>query len=305
MEKFSYTKIDTFKQCPMKFKKKYEEGKYAFKSTLPLELGTITHKGKELVAQALIDGRQPDYGAVEQVVKEGYHDPGSTRNPRIAGTDELKERYFFEWVQKDRDSGLSYDDKLKIYFEQLPGLEHNPAWHPIACELPIDFVFDGKYRFTGFVDELEENQNGDLRIVDYKSSKKVYRDQEIKTPLQMVIYDLGIEKQRGIVPKEHVYDFMLIGKSQAACSKGYLKRGISKLAKLFEELEQCRITGHYIPKPSPLCHWCDYCGTNPNADEQFKLECRYHSLWTSTNKVYSVKQKYDPANEQKAEAFWF
>jgi hypothetical protein len=289
----------------MKFKKKYEEKKYSFKSSLAFEIGSIAHKGKELVAKALIEGDKPDYEHIKWIVENGCTEHGNTRNPRILGTKELKEKYFFDWIKTDDKSGLTYEEKLEIFFNALPLMEIDTIWKPIAIEMPFEFTYNEKYLMHGFIDKIDQNNEDDLRVVDYKSSKKVFDEKEIKTPLQMVIYDMAVQNKFNKTPIEHIYDFIFLGKEQRACSKGYLKLGQTKLDKLFDKLQECRHTGIYTPKPSPLCRWCEFCETNPDADEQLKYECQYHSLWTPSNKTFEVKKKFEAETEKKTTDFWF
>ena len=48
------------------------------------------------------------------------------------------------------------------------------------------------------------------------------------------------------------------------------------------------------PKPSPLCHFCDYCITNTNADPWNNMLCDYYSLWTREKKTFEVNKKWQP-----------
>lgn len=289
----------------MKFKIKYEDKKYPSANSLALEIGSIAHKGKELVAEALVRGEQPDYYYIKNIVENGYEDKENKRNPHITGVKELKEKYFSDWQTADEKSGLSYEEKLEIYFNGLFDTEQDKEWKPILVEAKFNFMFRDKYNFSGFIDKVDQNSLGDLRIVDYKSSKQLFEDKDIKTPMQMVIYDFGVEVNMGKLPIKHLYDFIFLGKTQPACSKGYLKRGETKLNKLFDRLENCRSTGLYEPKPTPLCHWCDFCKTNSNAVEQYKYECPYHSLWVPNNKTFEVAQKFNGMTATKTKDFWF
>lgn len=328
LEKASYSKLSTFEQCPRRFMYKYEQKKRSATTSLALEIGTISHYGKELVGLALIRGEKPDCEAIKQVVMNGYDEyiekivdengepvnelgdgcQSMTETVHVPGVIELKEKYFFEWYEKDNKSGMDYDEKLAIYFKNLDNFAHDTEWTPIACEPEFDFDFNGLFRLYGFIDRVDMNSAGDLRVVDYKSSKKVFDDKDIKTPLQMFVYTLAIEHMYGKTPVEHLYDFMFIDQVQSACSKGYYSRGMKKLLKLWEEICACRESGVYVPKATPLCHWCDYCRTNPNATDDFKDECMYFSLWTPNNRTFEKNKLYDVCageSENKAEGFWF
>ena len=312
LERISFSKLSTFEQCPRKFLFKYEQKKRSDTTSLALEIGTISHYGMELIGQALIDGRKPDYEHIKKVVMDGYDEKHENVTVHIPGVTELKEKYFFEWVEPDNKSGMNYDEKLKIYFDNLHKLEQDNVWRPVAVEPEFDFPYEGLFRLYGFIDRIDVNSAGDYRVVDYKSSKKLFDDKDIKTPMQMYFYTLAVEQMYGKVPIEHLYDFIFLGQTQNSCSKGYQVRGQKKLMKLWEALKECRESGIWKPMPSPLCHWCDYCKTNPNASDDYKQECTYFSLWSPHNKTFEKNKEFDAANartetevEKKADGFWF
>lgn len=288
----------------MKFKKRYEEKKFSSQSSLALELGTIAHKGKELVAKAIIDGDEPNYEEIKKIVHKGCEERERGKTKYLTGIDDLKKKYVLEWAALDEKSNLTYEEKLDKYFENLH-IQENDKWHPIEVEMSFSFPYRSKYLLTGYIDKIEQDGEGNLRVVDYKTSKKVYDEKDLKTPLQMVIYDLAVQDKYSKIPVEHIYDFIFIGKKQNACTKGYLKRGETKLGKLFSKIEECRETNIYVPNPSPLCHWCDFCRTNKDADDKLKNDCPYYSLWTPQNKTFSVNKEFDGEIEKKTGDFWF
>jgi len=322
LEKISYSKISTFDQCPRKFFLKYEQKKRSDAMTLPLEIGTITHYGKELIGQALADGQKPNYDEIIEIVMKGYDEQVekvvdengeqvSTKENEVVhvlGIRELKEKYFFEWLEKDDKSGMNYDEKLENYFGNLKNLELDHEWKPVAVEPEFDFSYEGLFRLYGFIDRVDVNTAGEYRVVDYKSSKKVFDEKYIKTPLQMFIYTMAVEHMFNATPVSHIYDFMFLDKMQSACSKGFYKRGTTKLLKLYDELIECRSAGTFKPKPSPLCNWCEYCKTSKSASDEFQNECPYYSLWTPSNKTFEVNKKFEAGvvePEMKSAEFWF
>lgn len=306
-EKFSYSKLDTFEQCPYRFKKKYEEKKRSFKGSIATDIGSILHKGKELVGMALIEDKVPNYEDIANIVLNGYDEEYTTKNgeqktKHIKGINEIEEEYFEDWSEPDNKSGMDYNQKIEIYFSHLKDLAKENNWKPIATEEEFNFPFRD-YILNGFIDRIDQNEDGNYRVVDYKSSKATYDDKKIKTPLQMFIYALAVENKFDELPIEFVYDFILLDKQQKACSQGYYKRGLRKLNRLFDDIEECRATGIYTPKPSPLCHWCEYCNTNSQADNKYKDECPYYSLWTPTNKTYEVNKEFNPKLANEIEEF--
>lgn len=308
-ESFSYSKLSTFDQCPHAFKLKYEDQNFSGATSLAMEIGTIAHKCKELVALCLIQGQKPDYLSIGDVLMQGFtphqQDPNSKDHgaAHLPGVQELKEKYAFNWYEPDNKSGLTYDQKVDIFLRNLPAMEQDPLWRPLAVEVPFSFQFEGRL-LSGFIDKVDISPNGALRVVDYKTSKALFDEKKVKTAMQMVIYSLAVQNLYRQFPAEHLYDFVFLGKTQLACSKGYLDRGKAKLRAWFTKIDACRASGSYPPRPSPLCHWCNFCATNTDADPRHKTLCSYYCRWTPINKTFEVAQRYTPG-QTASQNFWF
>lgn len=302
-ERVSYTKLSTFIQCPFKFQKLYEEKKRSKKSTLALDLGTLCHKGLEIVGEKLINGDVVLLDDILRATQEGYTDEN------IKGINELQSVYFEDWIAPDNKSGLSYPQKMENYKKALIEMAaDDDEWQVFATEHRFEFPITEDISLYGFIDRIDKRKSdGALRLIDYKTSKKVFMDKDIKTPLQMVIYAMAIEREFGVRPIEYRYEFILIDKKQPVLSKGFVDRGIKKILRTLDEILECRKENSFKPKPSPLCHWCDYCATNAQADNQYKHECPYYSLWTPSNKTFEVNCKWedDKRIEMAQNEFWF
>ena len=299
----SYSKLDNFKKCPMSHKLKYVDRHFSNKSSLAMEIGSIAHKGLEMKGDFIINGLPTDYEYIREIVMNGC-DEG--RGGHILGINELKKKYFEEFYEKDTKSGMNYDEKLQIYFENVLPTRMEDEWDILATEKRFEFVYDERVIIHGFIDRVDmlvKNGELHLRIVDYKSSKAVFRDTEIKTPLQHVIYDLGCLYLYKTLPEEHEYDFIFLDKKQGmedgVCSKGYLKRGIKKINSLLDEMDEMEREQSWCPKPTPLCYWCPFHSTSPNADPLFAGMCRWHSLWTPDNKNFGVLNKWGEEKPRK------
>lgn len=304
-ERFSYSKLSTYMQCPYRFKLKYDDKKYSTANTLALELGTLCHKGLEIAGQYLSGGLPVPVEDILCGLYDGYPDE------QILGVNALKRKYFEDWIAPDTKSLLTYEDKLENYEVYLRRLasDEDAVWSVYATEKAFSFPMTEKVEFYGFIDRIDTDGMGGYRLIDYKTSKKLFSKSDIATPLQMVVYALAIENEFGVPPSEYEYDFILLDKTQPVISNGFVARGENKIYKTLEKIEVDRSAQSFDPKPSPLCHWCDYCKTNTRAEESLKFECPYHSLWTPSNKTSAVNRpvpnKGATEGSEKKEVFWF
>ncbi len=294
--KFSYSKLNTFQSCGFKYKLTYVDGHYIYTDSLASELGSTLHKCEEYMFNELRFGRQIDYEKVKDMflnIKIDKKDKFDTEGG-IYGINILKEKYKEDFYKVD-DNGQSYFTKTLDYLNfGMHRLEEylkaNPDLEPFDCEKYVCYNYNG-HVIGGFIDRIFYNRKtGEYIIEDIKTKGKPFKDEELITPLQLVIYTIGLHECLDI-PYDKiscVYDLPILGIRQSAGTKGYVARGKAKLEKIFDGIAK----GDWTPSPTPLCHWCSYCPTNPEQTEEAKNLCPYYSLWTRENKTREVSHKW-------------
>ena len=317
LEYFSYTKLDVFDNCPYRYKLQYLDNMKSSTESLATEIGTILHKVLELKARSIINNEPINYPYLLSVLENGIEEKTEKGTEKINGISKLSAKYYEDFFTTDEESGMNYSDKVDLFInEVITSRLENESYLPVGCEVPFDFVYNygndeiKEVIFHGFIDSVRlDPSTGNLKIVDYKSSRKTYVDTKIKTPMQMFIYDLACYSIYKRAAFEHEYDFILINKKQnesdGVCSNGYLARGEKKLNKELEQIEQMKKKDVFVPKPSPLCYWCFANNTRqtPNADPKFSGRCQYYSLWKPSDKNFSVNQKYGEEKERRELVF--
>ncbi|MFG6322612.1 MAG: PD-(D/E)XK nuclease family protein [Lachnospiraceae bacterium] len=288
---FSYSKLEVFKNCPLQYRYKYIEKKYSQDTSIALELGSLCHYVLEQKGRMVAVKQKVDYGKLDNILLDGVSEVDEKTKEKLLGVSQLKRKYFEVWHEADNASGASYDDKIKLFDQVLHKEMEDTEWEPTYFERPFEFVWDNKVILKGFIDRIDV-KDGEYRTVDYKTSKKVYEQSKLATSLQFGIYALAILNEFGVLPTESIYRFILIDDEQYALTKGWEKRLIKALDKVFGDIEASEKKEIFVPKPSPLCHWCNFCQTNPEATI-YRNECEYFSKWTPTQKTFEVNKKWN------------
>lgn len=224
----SYSKLSLKDQCDLRYELKYNEGNYSNSGSMATGVGSILHKALELKGRSIMANEQIDYKQLESVVYEGCEEVTDKGSEKIPGINDIIAEYFTDWFAVDPNTDMDMNTKLKLFFDEvLPERMEDKAWNILGTEISFEFVYDNRCIIHGFIDRVDEKTDNPevLKVVDYKSSKKTFRDTDIKTPLQMVVYDLACVQLFGKIPQFHEYDFILLNQNKLEMTE-FAARGI-------------------------------------------------------------------------------
>ena len=294
--KFSHSKLNNYDGCPFRYKINYVDKHSVFAESLATEGGTLLHATEEKMFNLLKEKQPINYDEMIDFYQNSYipkKDPFDHEGG-VIGINFLKERYKDDYFEVN-DSGQSYHNKAQDYMKYgihrlETYLKENPDLEPVQAEKFFSFTYKDKI-LSGYIDRIFHNTKTDEYIIeDIKTKDHPFKEEDLATPLQFVIYTLALEECMNI-PRDKitcVYDLPFVGIKQQAGTKGYMDRGLKKLDKIFEGIE----AKDYTPKPSPLCHWCAFSPTNPNQVEEAKGYCPYYSLWTPQIRTHQLANKW-------------
>jgi putative RecB family exonuclease len=159
------------------------------------------------------------------------------------------------------DAGDAFDnwiasagDLLANYFR----LEDPSRLEPAAREELVEVVVDG-LRLRGYVDRLDVNAAGELRVVDYKTGTSPREAFEGKALFQMKFYALVLWRTRGVVPRQLRLMYLTDGDTLTyAPDADELRRFEATLRAIWAAIERAMQTGDFRPNPGRLCEWCDH-----------------------------------------------
>ena len=166
--------IEDYKSCPFYFKLHVIDG-HEPKQHVLARLGSDLHDLYEQLQRKEIEmfDISNHCNDILQKIEKDYPEEDMTR---IKEKIETCNNNFLELLPKLTNKPISYEER--IYF-------------PIADNLP---------KVTIAYDRLEEDENGDLHIVDWKTGK-VMSGKKLTTDLQPALYLKAVEHQYGKMPK--------------------------------------------------------------------------------------------------------
>jgi len=261
----SPSSINLFRQCPLKWFKKYKQKQ----PTLPnihLVRGKIVHEILEgfynIPGFLTLLKTQKLLPAMKQMLSSEWLSRRKELNELEMDEAELQ-NYYSETLKIIEDFYLNYVHKLYAYMEKLPGLGEMDYINRLTPHRERKY-HDPERNVIGYIDVVEE-RDGIVRIIDYKTASKHVLTTEYKR--QLAIYSYLYLKQKGRKPDEAGILF--------------IKNGVSlKVKKVTDELIEYAINEidfvrartqsddikDYEPYKTPLCGYC-----------AFKKVCPAHS----------------------------
>jgi putative RecB family exonuclease len=144
---------------------------------------------------------------------------------------------------------------VRTYFE----LEDPRRLEPRERELYVEHVLDSKLLLRGFVDRVDVNAAGAVRVVDYKTGRSPSELFEAKALFQMRFYALVLWRTLGTVPA--LLQLIYLGNGEIlryVPDEADLLATQRKVEALWRAIDRAKRTGQWLPRKSSLCAWCDH-----------------------------------------------
>lgn len=197
-------------------------------------LGTFFHRILDIWAGKVIAGQDRKIALQEAYIDKHLRQEMLTEfNAEITPAELLQVR---EWLK-------SYADKmLKERFQIL------------GHEKEFDFQIKGNCLVRGAIDRIDELENGDIRIVDYKTGNSKY-----VTDKQLAVYAKALIGEPFYRAKRLIGVYVFIKENCRAEEIELDEKKIEESVLFLEEVAQrIEVEKKWQPKPSPLCGWCKF-----------------------------------------------
>lgn len=290
-ERFSYSKLNQYENCPYAYKDKYVEGNYYDVPSLPALFGSLVHKTEEKISHMIMDNQPVDY---DSLIKDfrGLNLPKRNKYDRdgdLFGTDILSKRFPREWNEFSEKSNKNFAIKADEYIEsgiyrQEKYMKAHPELEIVGVEIGFEYEYRG-YIFYGYIDRLLGYREDEKRyeLHDIKTKDHLFADKEVASPLQHYVYYNYLKSEYGDdIKVDHFYDLPIANALQPCMTRGGYARCEKKLDKLLDGIESKDFRAH----PTPLCYYCNLGGLNPRQPLAAKGKCPYYCLWTPQDRRF-------------------
>lgn len=149
-----------------------------------------------------------------------------------------------------------FTNKLSSLISQ--GLSFSSAFEKLKPQTEIKYM-NTEFNVMGYIDAIEED-NGKIRLMDYKTSKTAYMSDAYK--LQLGIYALMYQKKHGKSPDQVGIYFLKHDEMVIDVDDDLILDAKFQIEQIHQETGEKNSLEEYPKKESPLCKWasgqCDF-----------------------------------------------
>ncbi len=252
--RISYSALDTFKRCPLKFKFQYID-KIKTPKSKEAAFGTLLHSALKLL-----------------------HEPGLI----IPAEEDILKFISDNWdaslYSSEQESSLAFGQAIKImkdyYVKNYPS-DFNVLALEASFEVPVQ-VGQELHLLTGKIDRVDKIANGTIEVIDYKTAKKMPSQENVDKDLQLAVYHLGVANrwpsltQAGRELKTSLYFLKHGEKLSTSRTPQDLAATKESITKDFETIGQATKDAKFPATPNALCDWCEFQKNCPYFKHKFK-----------------------------------
>jgi len=230
----SYSQVGTFKRCPLQYKYKY-----ILKIPTPLSssasFGISIHQALKDFYDLLKERKKADKKKLLKILDDCWIKEGYSSSKHQQKMYRKAQQFLKKYYQKNFPKRIS-----------VVGLEQS-----------FTARIDKNLKIGGRFDRVDKIEKG-IEIIDYKTGK-IKTQKEVDKSLQMTFYALGAV-DRGVYNKtpENIKLSFYFLKEQKKVSTKRTKQELQKAEKEIVGTAEQIEKSDFLPKPSPLCDFCDY-----------------------------------------------
>lgn len=249
LEYLSYSRISTFMTCPLRFQFRYVDRIEPEFTASALVFGTAIHASLASFYRSRMDGvAEPSHEALMATYDHAWHE---------ATVDSPPVQY------KDGEDAQALRSVASAMLGRFQG--DASSGRVVRVEVPFRVRLDDGLDLVGVVDLVEMDDEGQVILVDHKTSARRYADQQAQDALQLGVYALAYEALTG--QTEHLvrYDVLLKSKNgEGGVQRIYGVKGtgdVERTRKLALTIAEAVERGVFYPIAGWQCAGCEFRAT--------------------------------------------
>jgi putative RecB family exonuclease len=242
---FSPSSLNCYENCPKQYSFRYIEKIAVDSEGVEAFVGKRVHEILERLYRFLAGGMLPSLEKVIARYRANFDERYDAARVRIAreGTD----------LGFYRDSGAR---GLENYYRRHYPFDLDQT---VGLEKPIQFALDedGKYAVRGIIDRLARAKDGVLEIQDFKTARRIPKQDDLDRDRQLGLYELAIREQLGEGGEIRlVWHYVL--RDERRVSQRTPEQREKLRADTARAIDRIRGDREFAPRPSALCGWCEF-----------------------------------------------
>jgi RecB family exonuclease len=242
---YSYSRLETFEKCRLKFKYRYVDKIIPeIPKSVEMHLGTIVHETLEWLYKKVMGNTIPSLDETIMHYSEKWTE--EPVNEMLIVNKFMKEKDYF-------NKGVQF--LIDYYFKHQPFRDNT-----IATEKHVEINLDttGEKKLIGFIDRLAHNlEKDEIEIHDYKTANTLPHLEELEKNRQLALYSLAIKEEFG-KEKNISLNWHYLAHNQKISIRKTNEDLENLKREVIELINQIESTTNFPPTKSKLCDWCEY-----------------------------------------------
>ena len=176
---YSHSRLETYRNCPLKYKFQYLDKIKREEESIEAFLGSRFHEAMEVIYRKI--------------------------RFEIISLNDLIAFYENNWERKFHDKVIIADDSRKAEDYKKLGKQfikdYYHRYHPfnqtkilgVERIIMVNLENNGRYRLRGFIDRLDRTDKGTYEIHDYKTSGSLPEQRKMDTDRQLALYQIAVQ----------------------------------------------------------------------------------------------------------------